>query len=105
MENDNQHSLRPDPSAGPDAESTMIHTTTREEIVETEDGSKETLQEAMQLLTVKDYSEPKKGEAKQGGQDFMGLPTYLSTDDDYDFGMNEYITPSPAASDQTLQEK
>jgi hypothetical protein len=84
-------------SVEPDAESTMIHT--REEVVIGADG-KETLNEAMQLLTVKDYSEPSKqqSQAKQGGGGtFIGLPTYSNTDNDYDFGMKEWITPSPPA--------
>ncbi len=85
-------------SAEPDAESTMLHT--QREPFETRNDGKETLDEAMELLTVKDYSEPSKQQqqqpqATQGG--FLGLPTYSGTDDDYDFGMKEWITPSPPA--------
>ncbi|KAF2481747.1 hypothetical protein BDY17DRAFT_311407 [Neohortaea acidophila] len=81
----------------PDAESSMIHT--RREIVEHEDG-KETLTDAMELLTVKDYSA--RVQAKQGtrADDFLGLPAYLSMDD-FDFGMKDYITPSPPSGTTT----
>ncbi|KAK3718190.1 Bud site selection protein bud4 [Vermiconidia calcicola] len=95
-------------SDGPDAESTIIQnttTTTHQETV-TYDEGKETLQEAMQLLTVKDYSQPEPAtQTKQGGE-FQGLPAYLSTDDWLDFGMKEYITPSPpAVSSESPQKK
>lgn len=85
-------------SIEPDAEGTMIHT--REDTAEVDDG-KETLNEAMQLLTVKDYSTPTHAQANaksatQGG--FLGLPTYASmSEDDYDFGMKDWITPPGSA--------
>lgn len=93
-ENDEESESR-DSSVGPDAESTMIHT--RDETVEVDDG-KETLNEAMELLTVKDYSSPARArvEAKQAtqGGHFLGLPSYAGmSEDDYDFGMKEWITP------------
>jgi hypothetical protein len=90
-------------SIEPDLESTMIHT--QQTTIEHTDG-KETLNEAMELLTVKDYSEPSKQQSKatQGGNSaFVGLPSYLSSDNDYDFGMKEWITPSPPT--QSQQEK
>jgi hypothetical protein len=88
-------------SIEPDVESTMIQTTTHQQTtLEYEDGTKETLQEAMELLTVKDYTESKES-TKQGAPAssgaFLGLPQYLSTDD-YDFGMKEYTTPPLASS-------
>ena len=94
-------------SVEPDAESTMIRTT-RQETVEYEDGTKETLQEAMELLSVKEYGQSREIEEptkpKQGSAEFMGLPAYLSTDD-YDFGMKEYITPSPPAESNRNPER
>ena len=91
-------------SVEPDAESTMIHMR-EERIVEQHEDGKETLQEAMQLLTVEDYGNSKATEpTKQGsGEEFMGLPAYLGSIDDYDFGMREYITPSPPASTSSEQ--
>ena len=111
----------------PDAESTMVYTQTHTQTLQTqtlqtrevehEDGEgKETLQEAMQLLTVKDYSsskevveEEKEAEpTKQGRASFlMTLPAalYLGTDEDYDFGMKQYITPSPPAAAAGMDEK
>ena len=88
-------------SIEPDVESTMIQTTTHQQTtVEYEDGTKETLQEAMELLTVKDYTEskePTKQGAPASDRTFLGLPQYWSTDD-YDFGMEEYTTPPLASS-------
>lgn len=84
-------------SLEPEAESTLLHAQAGAEA----DDGKETLQDAMQLLTVKDYSQPEP--AKKISGDFMGLPAYLSTGD-FDFGMKEYITPSPpASSENTLK--
>lgn len=96
-------------SAEPDAESTMLHTrqedTELTQQYEDPTDGKETLQDAMQLLSVKDYGETK-GPMKQGSGEFVGLPAYLSTDD-FHFGMKEYITPSPpnSSSSQTTQKK
>ncbi|KAK5174765.1 Bud site selection protein bud4 [Saxophila tyrrhenica] len=90
-------------SVEPDAESTMIHAQPAQ--FEAHDDGKETLDEAMELLTVKDYSEPSKPQqpqAKQGG--FLGLPSYSSADDDYDFGMKDWITPSPPADNSAPKE-
>ena len=101
-EDDDNDSASRYSSVEPDAESTMIHTT-RHETVQHQDGTKETLEETMQLLSVKDYSEvnePTKQGASSSGE-FMGLPAYLSTDE-WDFGMKEYITPSPPASSEEL---
>ena len=55
----------------------------------------------MELLTVKDYSQetPK---VEQAG--FLGLPEYQHADDDYNFGMNKYITPSPPPSKDATQQ-
>ena len=97
-------------SVEPDAESTMIQTTRhRQTTVEYEDGTKETLQEAMELLTVNDYGEAKEpmkqGTPARSGA-FVGLPEYLGTDD-YNFGMEEYTTPplASSASETTVERK
>jgi hypothetical protein len=84
----------------PEAESTVLHNGEPEV-----DDGKETLQDAMQLLTVKDYSEPHAAApspAKKTSGSFMGLPSYFSTDD-YDFGINKYIAPSPPASNDNTK--
>ena len=86
-------------SLDPEAESTVLHAED-EASADAIDG-KETLNDAMGLLTVTDYSKPKSAVSKKSG-DFMGLPAYLSTDD-YDFGLNKYITPSPPPSNETTQ--
>ncbi|KAI7119097.1 DUF1709-domain-containing protein [Hortaea werneckii] len=92
----------------PDAESTVLHDEAPNEEQPADDG-KETLDDAMQLLTVKDYSEvissphastqPEDKSRDTSGGSFQGLPAYLSTGD-FDFGMSKYITPSPPADDQ-----
>ncbi|KAK6434417.1 Bud site selection protein bud4, partial [Oleoguttula sp. CCFEE 5521] len=84
-------------SMEPELEGTVLH---QEQSPAPEDG-RETLQDAMQLLTVKDYSTPTLAEVKpkQVSGDFMGLPQYLSTND-YSFGMDRYITPSPPPSNE-----
>jgi hypothetical protein len=99
-------------SAEPDDESTEVEVEPAKfvEPEETDEG-KESLQDAMQLLTVKDYSAPEPVPAPEpvreerieqppapvpATRDFMGLPTYLSTGA-FDFGMEEYITPTPPA--------
>ncbi|KAI6830149.1 DUF1709-domain-containing protein [Hortaea werneckii] len=92
----------------PDAESTVLHDEAANEEKPADDG-KETLDEAMQLLTVKDYSEvissphasaqPENKSRDTSGGSFQGLPAYLSTGD-FDFGMSKYITPSPPADNQ-----
>lgn len=105
-DNDNDSASRYS-SVEPDAESTLLHAPTHQE--EADDG-KETLDEAMQLLTVKDYSsevfssasEREHEPTKQGSaSEFMGLPTYLLGTDDLDFGMSEYITPPGPSSTST----
>jgi hypothetical protein len=84
----------------PEHESTVLH----QQSEEAPDG-KETLQEAMELLTVKDYSLPSQEATKPEKSDkgFMGLPEYMRTDDDYNFGMNKYITPSPPPSNEATK--
>ena len=88
-------------SMEPEAESTMLHP------AQPEDEGKETLQDAMELLTVKDYSSTIEAPAVRSAPvvDFMssGLPTYLSTND-YDFGMSQYITPSPPATAESMKD-
>ncbi|TKA81949.1 hypothetical protein B0A55_01937 [Friedmanniomyces simplex] len=90
-------------SMEPDAESTMLHTA--EQPVHEE--GKESLQDAMQLLTVKDYSEakamPTKPSASAGKPprtSFMGLPSYLGSGE-YDFGMSAFSDPSPPTSSES----
>lgn len=93
-------------SEAPDAESTMLHhtqTTLPTEVSAVDDG-KETLDDAMALLTVKDYAEAAEPpKAKQGSGEFMGLPAYLASED-FDFGMKEYITP-PGSSASNIESK
>ncbi|KAK5118436.1 hypothetical protein LTR62_002950 [Meristemomyces frigidus] len=88
----------------PEAESTMLYATHTHP--EPESDGKETLQDAMQLLTVKDYSAPEQVSETDARAavppSFMGLPSYLSADD-YDFGMGQYITPSPPASSDSTK--
>lgn len=84
----------------PEAESTVLQA--QEETAAHDDG-KESLQDAMQLLSVKDYSEREPETAKKISGDFMGLPAYLSTDD-FDFGMDQYITPSPPLSNENTKQ-
>ncbi|KXT01381.1 hypothetical protein AC578_6648 [Pseudocercospora eumusae] len=89
-------------SVEPEAESTVLQAEHEEPSAEL-DAGKERLEDAMQLLSVKDYSRPKPTAAavppkqKSTSGDFMGLPSYLASDD-YDFGMGKYITPSPPAA-------
>ncbi|KAK4561615.1 Bud site selection protein bud4 [Recurvomyces mirabilis] len=88
-------------SEEPEAESTMLNYAQPEPEV---DG-KETLQDAMQLLTMKDYGAPESEPAPRAAvaaPSFVGLPAYLSVDD-YDFGMGQYITPSPPASSDSTK--
>jgi len=87
-------------SIEPEGEGTLVYNHVHEQ--EVVDDGKETLDDAMQLLTVKDYSEAlatptESAKQPNGSGSFMGLPAYLSTGD-YDFGMKEYITPSPPTS-------
>lgn len=88
-------------SIGPEAESTLLHA--QPTASEPEDG-KEPLHDAMQLLSVKDYSHmsanPELTKNLEG--DFMGLPTFFSSGG-YDFGMTQYMTPSPPVSTETTQ--
>ncbi|OQO13663.1 hypothetical protein B0A48_01892 [Cryoendolithus antarcticus] len=85
-------------SMEPELEGTVFH---QKQSPVPEDG-RETLQDAMQLLTVKDYSTPTLAEIKpkQVSGGFMSLPQYLSTND-YSFGMDRYITPSPPPSNES----
>ncbi|KAK3671950.1 Bud site selection protein bud4 [Recurvomyces mirabilis] len=88
-------------SEEPEAESTMLNYAQPEPEV---DG-KETLQDAMQLLTMKDYGAPEPEPAPRAvvaAPSFVGLPAYLTVDD-YDFGMGQYITPSPPASSDSTK--
>ncbi|KAF2767211.1 DUF1709-domain-containing protein [Teratosphaeria nubilosa] len=81
----------------PEGEGTVFHAQEPDE-----DDGKETLQDAMQLLTVKDYSEPQTATQalhnKISGS-FTGLPSYLANDD-YDFGMGQYMVTTPPASNE-----
>lgn len=82
-------------SVEPDAEGTILQAEQGQEPeAEAEDG-KEKLEDAMQLLTVKDFSQPEVTTKKSISGDFMGLPSYLASDD-FDFGMKDYIVASPA---------
>ena len=83
----------------PELESTVLH----EQSEEASDG-KETLQEAMELLTVKDYSQASQETPKVEQAGFLGLPKYQNADEDYNFGMNKYITPSPPPANETTQQ-
>lgn len=95
-------------SVEPDDESTEVETEPKK-FVESEeaDEGKESLQDAMQLLTVKDYSAPEPAPVREerkvekppapAARDFMGLPTYLSMGG-FELGLEEYITPTPPAS-------
>lgn len=88
-------------SVEPDAESTVLQS---QETTVDAHGGKETLHDAMQLLTVKDYSVSQSETAKTStSDDFKGLPAYLSTGD-FDFGLGQYITPSPPQSNENTQE-
>lgn len=87
----------------PEAESTFLHAQ-YESTPEVQDG-KETLNDAMQLLSVKDYSQPEGSASKPARKSFMGLPSYVSTDD-YDFGIHKFIAAdSPPASEENTKEK
>ncbi|CAK1364753.1 unnamed protein product [Cercospora beticola] len=87
-------------SVEPDAESTVLQAQSDKE-PEADDG-KEKLEDAMQLLTVKDYSQAESAPQKSTSGDFMGLPSYLASDD-FDFGMKDYIVRSPAPEESTKQ--
>jgi hypothetical protein len=79
-------------TAEPDAESTELHPHL-ENTPDVADG-KETLQDAMQLLTLKDYSQPQPRVASITSKDFPGLPSFVSSVD-YDFGINKFMSTSP----------
>jgi hypothetical protein len=74
----------------PEAESTELQAHA-ESTPDIPDG-KETLQDAMQLLTLQDYSQPRV--ASITAKDFPGLPTFISSGD-YDFGINKFMSASP----------
>jgi hypothetical protein len=86
-------------SVEPDAESTVLQTHTTE-ITEVEEEDRETIEDAMQLLSVKDYSHSDRAvspkEDTSVGADFMGLPSYQSSDD-FEVGMEDYILPKAPA--------
>lgn len=96
-------------SVEPDAESTEVDVEPAKFVEPEEaDEGKETLDDAMQLLTVKDYSAPEPAApmptmiekpapaSAPAPRDFMGLPAYLSTGGFE--GMEEYFTPTPPAT-------
>ncbi|WPH02748.1 Bud site selection protein BUD4 [Acrodontium crateriforme] len=88
-------------SLEPEIESTFLEDHRQPEEV---DDGKESLHDAMQLLTVQDYSQ--EDTPKQTSQTSKpitnGLPTYLSTDD-YDFGVSDYMkAPSPVPTEKHL---
>ncbi|CAK4021551.1 Septin ring organizing mid2 [Lecanosticta acicola] len=86
-------------SAEPEAESTVLNSQEADEI----DDGKETLQDAMQLLTVKDYGGPESKPVKRSvSGEFMGLPAYAAMDD-FDFDMGRYIQPSPPPSNENTK--
>ncbi|KAF2215354.1 hypothetical protein CERZMDRAFT_82381 [Cercospora zeae-maydis SCOH1-5] len=87
-------------SVEPDAESTVLQSQSEKQ-PEAGDG-KEKLEDAMQLLTVKDYSQAESAPQKSNSGDFMGLPSYLASDD-FDFGMKDYIVRTPAPEEASKQ--
>lgn len=101
-------------SVEPDAESTEVDVEPTKFVEPEEaDEGKESLQDAMQLLTVKDYSVPEPAPTPAATEkpeqtsapatrDFMGLPTYLSTGGFE--GMEEYFTPTPPASNDNTKQ-
>nr|POE66203.1 bud site selection protein bud4 [Quercus suber] len=104
MEEDDDVTHHSDTSSlGPEAESTLLHA--QPAASEPEDG-KETLDDAMQLLSVKDYTEAQEraGTVGTSDDDFTGLPEYLSTQE-YNFGMDQYLTPSPQGSSEITKSK
>lgn len=82
-------------SLEPDAESTVLQEAQDHEQEQEVDENKEKLEDAMQMLTVKDFSQPEPSIKKSVSGDFMGLPSYLASDD-FDFGMKDYIGTAPA---------
>jgi hypothetical protein len=76
----------------PEAESTELQPHL-ESTPDAHDG-KETLQDAMQLLTLKDFSQPQPRVASITSKDFPGLPSFVSSVD-YDFGINKFMSTSP----------
>ncbi|KAK5137915.1 hypothetical protein LTR08_006684 [Meristemomyces frigidus] len=84
-------------SLEPEAEGTP----TRHSHEPAHDHGKETLDDAMQLLSVKDYSDaiaaPVAPVKKSSSEASMRLPTYVGSGS-LDFGMWQYMTPSPPAS-------
>lgn len=106
-EHDNDDSDSRYSSAEPDAESTVLQTHHNDtELTEADDG-KEKLEDAMQLLSVKDFSQREVDAAatttqKSMSGDFMGLPSYLASDD-FDFGMNDFIGATKPTSEATFK--
>nr|POE79671.1 bud site selection protein bud4 [Quercus suber] len=89
-------------STGPEAESTLLHA---HSVAQEQEEGKESLDDAMQLLSVKDYTEntpEHNGYAKSYGGGFMGLPTYMSTGE-YSLDMEQYTIPSPPASTESTK--
>ncbi|SMR50304.1 unnamed protein product [Zymoseptoria tritici ST99CH_1A5] len=82
-------------SVGPDAESTNLDIHSASQPTAEVDDGKESLQDAMQLLTVKDYSLNTKKSLSSSGE--FELPTFLSSDG-FDFGMNDFLTPPATTS-------
>ncbi|KAK3067137.1 Bud site selection protein bud4, partial [Teratosphaeriaceae sp. CCFEE 6253] len=93
-------------SLEPEIESTLLHAhqpATQQGLGhEEEEEGRETLMDAMGLLTVKDYSTmatapptQNNGVEKAGNGGFMGLPSYLGSGE-YDFGMGAFARSSPA---------
>ena len=95
----------------PEAESTFLHHEAVHEAAVLQaatapahEEGKESLDDAMQLLSVKDYSErvvsdaraaASSTEKKPSRTSFHGLPSYLASGE-YDFGMSAFGAPAPA---------
>lgn len=90
-------------SVEPDAESTVLQAQQNDtELTEADDG-KEKLEDAMQVLTVKEFSKHEEESAPSSKNpvsgDFMGLPSYLVSND-FDFGINDFIPSSNPRSEK-----
>jgi hypothetical protein len=86
----------------PEAESTELQPHL-ESTPDVPDG-KETLQDAMQLLTLKDFSQPQPRVASITSKDFPGLPSFVSSVD-YDFGINKFMSTSPPPASEPVTRK